>query len=77
MVGVDDVVGEYLFRLPNIGFVALFMQSKYGILFGVVVPILVLVVWDVIKRWRYEKRRELEMQRLLEEKEVLRMSKDV
>jgi len=62
-------------RLAGIGNVALFMQSTTGLIVCVVCPALLLVGYDMIRRWRYEKANKKDTDQLLAELEELRRLK--
>ena len=68
-VPAEKLVGMYKMRVPLVGHVAMFMQSTAGLILCVVLPILLLVGYDVIRRRRYEK------STLLAELEALRAEK--
>lgn len=71
-VPAENLVGVYQTRLPGVGNVVMFMQTIPGIILCVVCPILLLVVWDVVRRRRYEKRMQAEASLLKSELEELR-----
>lgn len=68
----DSLVGVYKSRIPGAGNVAMFMQSTTGLVVCVVLPIVLLVAYDVIRRRRYEKSKNADNEALLAELEALR-----
>ena len=74
-VPVEDVVGVYFARIPNAGHVAMFMQTTTGLIICVVLPIILLVAYDVIRRRIYEKNKKADTDALLAELEALRAEK--
>ncbi|MBR5558831.1 MAG: signal peptidase I [Oscillospiraceae bacterium] len=74
-VPADSLVGVYRNRVAGLGHVALFMQSPTGLIVCVVLPIILLVAYDMIRRRRYEKRNQDDTAQLLEELERLRAEK--
>jgi len=75
-VTADKLVAVYKgTRLAGIGNVALFMQTTPGLILCVVLPILLLVGYDVIRRRLYEKANKQDTDRLLAELEELRRLK--
>ena len=68
----EELVGEYQFRIPNMGHVAMFMQTTTGLIVCVVLPILLLVGYDVIRRKRYDKTKANDTAALMAELEALR-----
>ena len=72
----DKLIGEYTgFRLPSAGRVALFMQTLPGLIICVVVPILLFVGYDIIRRRVYEKNNQSDVDALKAELEALKAEK--
>ena len=74
-VPADKLVAVYRNRIPNMGNVAMFMQTTTGLIVCVVCPILLLVGYDMIRRRKYEKSSKEETDALLRELEELRAQK--
>jgi signal peptidase len=73
LVPMDKLVGKYIdIRIPGAGNVALFMQSTPGLIVCVVVPIVLLVGYDMIRRRMYEKSKGNDMETLMAELEALK-----
>jgi signal peptidase len=69
----SKVIAEYTeIRFPLIGNVAIFMQSTAGLLVCVVVPIVLFVGYDILRRRRYEKNKGDDVAALMAELEALR-----
>jgi hypothetical protein len=76
LVPMDKLVGKYIdVRLPGAGHIALFMQSTPGLIVCVVVPIILLVGYDMIRRRMYEKSKGNDMETLMAELEALKAAK--
>jgi hypothetical protein len=76
LVPAEDLVGLYTdIRIPGAGHVALFMQSTAGLIVCVVVPIVLFVGYDILRRRMYEKSKGNDMQNLMEELEALKAAK--
>lgn len=72
----SDLVARYNgTRIAGAGNVALFMQTTPGLVVCVVLPLLVLVGYDAIRRRRYEKASKKDTDQLLAELEELRRLK--
>lgn len=71
-VTADKVVGRYSFRIRGAGRVAMFMQTTEGLILCVVLPLVLLVLWDVHRRRRFEKARKKDTEALMAELEALR-----
>lgn len=75
LVPADNVEGVYLNRLGGAGNVALFMQTTTGLVVCVVLPIILLVAYDIIRRRVYESKKQDDTAALLAELEALRAEK--
>ena len=72
-VSAEDIVGIWTgVRFGGAGSVALFMQTTAGLIVCVVVPIILLVGYDLIRRRKYEKEKGDDMAVLLAELEELK-----
>lgn len=75
-VPAEKLVGVYTgFRIAGAGNVAMFMQTAWGLVICVVVPIVLLIAWDAVRRARYNKKHEEDKDALLAELEELRKLK--
>lgn len=74
-VPAENLVGRYCFRIVGAGNVAMFMQSTAGLIVCVVLPIVLLVAYDLIRRRVYEKNKTDDNAALLRELELLRAEK--
>ncbi len=75
LVSAEDLVGVYKTRIAGAGHVAMFMQSTAGLIVCVVLPIILLVGYDFIRRRIYEKNKQGDTDALLAELEALRAEK--
>ena len=75
LVPADKLVGVYRSRIAGAGNVAMFMQSTTGLIICVVLPIILLVAYDIIRRRIYEKNKKKDTDALLRELEELRAQK--
>lgn len=76
-VSGNKLVGIYTdFRIPGAGSVAMFMQTTAGLIVCVVVPLVLLVGWDIIRRRRYEQRNRQDTDALLAELESLKAAQN-
>ena len=75
LVPAEKLVGIYKSRIPNAGHVAMFMQSTTGLIICVVLPIILFVAYDIIRRRIYEKNKKDDTAALLAELEALRAEK--
>ena len=75
-VSADKLVGIYTGkRIPGAGNAAMFMQTTAGLVICVVLPLILLVAYDVIRRRRYESLNRQDTDALLAELEALRAQK--
>lgn len=75
LVPAENLVGIYKSRIPGAGHIAMFMQSTAGLIICVVLPIILLVAYDLIRRRIYEKNKKNDNDALLAELEALRAEK--
>lgn len=75
LVPAENLVGIYRSRIDGAGNVAMFMQSTTGLIICVVLPIILLVAYDIIRRRIYEKNKQGDTDALLAELEALRAEK--
>lgn len=76
LVPADSLVGIYKTRIAGAGNIAMFMQTTPGLIVCVIVPFLLLVAYDTIRRKAYERSRRQDTEALLEELERLRAEKE-
>ncbi len=75
-VPASELVGVYTgFRLPGMGSVAMFMQTIWGLVLCVILPLLLLIGYDAFRRYTYNKKHDGEKEALLKELEELRKLK--
>lgn len=74
-VPAENLVGIYKSRIAGAGHIAMFMQSTAGLIICVVLPIVLLVAYDIIRRRLYEKNKQKDTDALLAELEALRAEK--
>ena len=75
LVPKENLVGVYRSRIPNMGNIAMFMQTTQGLILCVVCPIILLIGYDTIRRRNYEKARKEDTEALLQELQELRAQK--
>ena len=75
LVPADSLIGIYQTRIPKVGHVAMFMQTTTGLIVCVVLPIVLLVGYDMLRRRKYEKAQKQDTDALLAELQVLRAMK--
>jgi signal peptidase len=75
LVPAENLVGVYKTRIAGAGHIAMFMQSTAGLIVCVVLPIILLVGYDLIRRRIYEKSKKEDTDALLAELEALRAEK--
>lgn len=68
----DKLLGVYKVRIAGAGNVAIFLQSPAGLIICVVIPLLLLISYDMIRRGIYEKQRRQKTESMLRELEELR-----
>ena len=76
LVPAKNLVGVYQRHFKGLGNVAMFMQTTQGLIICVICPILLLVIYDIIRRRMYEKEKKKDTDALLAELEELRARKE-
>lgn len=74
-VPADKLVGVYHSRIAGMGHVIMFMQTTQGLLLCVVLPIVLLVGYDMIRRRKFDKTKQQDTDALMRELEELRAQK--
>ncbi len=72
----DDLVGMYTgIHIPGAGNIAMFMQTTTGLIVCVVLPLLLLIGYDVIRKKLYDRKHQGDKDALMAELEELRKMK--
>ena len=74
-VPAEKLVGVYKTRIPGAGNVAMFMQTTPGLLVCVLLPLVLLVGYDTLRRRRFNKKQDEDTAALRAELEALRAEK--
>ena len=75
VVPEKNVISEYAFRIPVLGSVSLFMSTVPGFIVCVLLPLLLLIGYDILRRRINDKANEKDTAALLAEIEMLRAEK--
>lgn len=75
LVPEKNLVGIYKSRIAGAGNVAMFMQTSTGLIVCVVLPLILLVGYDVIRSKAYESKKQKDTDALLAELEALKAEK--
>lgn len=75
LVTSDKLVGIYKTKISGAGNIAMFMQTTAGLIICVVLPLIILVGYDLIRRRQYEKANQADTAALLAELEKLKAQK--
>ena len=76
LVEAEAVIGIYLFRIPIVANIIMFMQTVPGLILCIFVPLIALAAYDLFRRKKYDKKQEEEKQALLNELGRLRLEKE-
>ena len=74
-VPANKLIGVYSFRIPGLGNVAMFMQSPQGLVVCVLVPVVLLLAYDVVRRRACERASQAQTEALEAELAELRAQK--
>ncbi len=64
-VSENQLVGIYIGRLPKVGDFAMFLQKPLGMMFFIGVPLILFIIYDIIRRQKYaniERKRTQELE---------------
>lgn len=75
LVPADNLVGVYQTRIAGAGNVAMFMQTTPGLIVCVVLPLVLILGYDFVRRNKYEKEQRKDTEALLAELERLKAEK--
>lgn len=67
LVPSENIVGIYQGKISNVGHVLIFLSTTQGLIISIVLPLIILISYDLIKRKKYEKEIEIKRKQLLEE----------
>ncbi len=68
----DNVIGQYFYRIPDVGNFILYLQTTTGMLLFVGLPLLLFVIYDVIRRHMFTKSEQAKQEQLRKELEELK-----
>lgn len=72
----ENLVGEYQFRIPWVGNILMFMQTTLGLVVCIGVPLVALITYELLRRRKYEKANESDVDKMRAELEALRAEKE-
>ena|SRR4030067_2184060 len=70
----NQILGKYEWGVPKLGYVAIFAQTQTGFILLVVLPALILIIWEILSvimhfKGKYQKKSEEEIEKLKKELE--------
>lgn len=75
LVPAKNIIAEYKFRIPLLGSISYFMSTVPGLIVCVLVPLGLLIGYDVIRRKLNEKNNQIDTAALIAELEALKAEK--
>ena len=75
-VSQEDLVGEYIARIPGVGTVAMFLQTPTGLIIFVAVPLALFIIYDILSRRNRSKKEKQLTDELMQEIERLKSDKE-
>ena len=75
-VPAENLVGVYKLRIPLAGHVAIFLQTTPGLIVCIVLPIVLFVAYELIRRRKFDKAKQEDTDALLKELAALRAEKE-
>ena len=76
LVESEAVIGVYVFRIPIAASIAMYLQTLPGLILCIFLPLGIIILYNLIRRRRYEKEQELETQKMMLELMSLRLERD-
>ena len=76
LVESEAVIGVYVFRIPIVAKVAMYLQTLPGLILCIFLPLGIIILYDLIRRRRYEQMQEIERQEMMLELLSLRSERD-
>jgi signal peptidase len=76
LVPAENLTGAMRTIFPGAGHIALFMESTTGLIVCVLIPLVIIIVYDRIRRRIYEKQKRADEEAMLAELEELRAAKN-
>jgi signal peptidase len=74
----DEIVGAYIYtRIPVVGKISMFMQTTWGWVICIAVPLIAFIAFELISRKKKDKNKDKDMNALLAELEALKAAKAV
>lgn len=58
LVNEDNVYGRVILKIPKLGYVRQFLLTSYGFAVGIVIPLLAVIVSDILKFFKRDKKME-------------------
>lgn len=71
-LSADMLQGKFLYRIPRLGHVAMFLQTPIGMILFIAVPLVLFVLYDILRRSVFEKREAATTSQLKAELEAMR-----
>lgn len=75
-VPAENLVGVYKLRIPFAGHVAIFLQTTPGLIVCIVLPIVLFVAYELIRRRKFDKAKQEDTDALLKELAALRAAQN-
>ncbi len=75
-VSEEDLVGEYILRVPGVGTVAMFLQTPAGMIIFVAIPLAIFIIYDILSRRSRSKKEKQLTDELMKELERLKSNKE-
>ena len=64
IVDEANIYGKVILKIPKLGTVRRFLTTSYGFMFGIVIPALSIVVFDILKLFTRVKKKKIDDEEL-------------
>ena len=56
----DNIYGKVILKIPKLGVIRKFLMTSYGFMFGIVLPAVAIIVFDILKLFKKNKKTVVE-----------------
>ena len=60
IVEEDNIYGKVILKIPKLGVIRKFLMTSYGFMFGIVLPAVAIIVFDILKLFKKNKKTVVE-----------------
>lgn len=61
LVKYDDIYGKVILKIPKLGYIQKFLLTPFGFIISILIPILLVIIFDIVRIYRMIKRKREEV----------------